>query len=271
MAATGLEVTLHQGRERAEVKRFTHTLNEIVASLREIDVVYIERATRATWVLASVLHRRGNLVIRLEARRVPARRDMADMLVPVQALVDGAKVLQHEPTVPHLFTPATVKRLADLAEPVDGLQTVGLATYNGRRGRRVDLTEKVQKNASSAVQPHEISWGSITGKVIALRDNTRTPGVRLTIRDEARREAVEGEVPETLAEQIRTAWRHRVTIGGKIRRNARGQAIRIDVDRIESMPEDNSGRPSTDSLLGAAEGEFIKLSVDEYVDRLRND
>jgi hypothetical protein len=32
MATTGLEVTLHQGRERAEVTRFTRTLNEIVQS-----------------------------------------------------------------------------------------------------------------------------------------------------------------------------------------------------------------------------------------------
>lgn len=271
MAATGLEVTLHQGRERAEVRRFTHTLNEIVTSLREIDEVYIERATRATWVLASVAHRRGNVIVRLEARRVPAKRELSDMLVPVQALVDGAKVLQREPTVPRLFTPATVGRIAELAEPTDGVQTVSLATYNGHRGRRVELTEKVQQNASAAVQPFEISWGSITGKVFGLKDNTKTRGVRLTIRDEVRREAVEGEVPEALVEEIRGAWRHRVTVGGKIRRNAKGQAIRMDVDRIEPMPEDDAGRPTTDDLLGVAADEFIKVSVDEFVDRLRND
>jgi hypothetical protein len=171
MAATGLEVTLHKGRERAEVRRFTHTLNEIVTSLREIDEVYTEKATRPTWVLASVAHRRrNNLVVRLEAKRVPVKRELSDMSVPVQALVDGAKALQREPTVPRLFTPATVGELADLAEPTDGVQTVSLATYNGRRGRRgrrVELTEKMQQNASAAVQPYEISWGSITGKVVA--------------------------------------------------------------------------------------------------------
>jgi hypothetical protein len=271
MAATGLEVTLHQGRERAEVRRFTHTLNEIVASLREIDEVYKERATRATWVLAAVSHRRSNLIVRLEAREVPKKRELSDMLVPVQALVDGAKVLQREPSVPHLFTPATVGRLGELAEPNDGVQTVSLATYNGQRGKPVGLTDKVKNNAAAAVQPYEFSYGTITGKVFGLKDNTRTRGVRLTIRDETRREAVEGEVPENLAETIRGAWRHRVTIGGIIRRNSRGQAIRVDVDRIEPMPEGDSGRPSPDELLGVAEPEFTKISVDEFVDRLRND
>jgi hypothetical protein len=269
-AATGLEVTLHQGRERVEVKRFTHTLNEIVASLREIDEVYIERATRATWVLAAVQHRRGNLVVRLEARRVPVRRPLADMLVPVQALVDGAKVLQREPAVPHLFTPATVGRLADLSEPREGVQTVSLATYNGRRGRRVDLTAKVQKNATAAVQPYEISYGSVTGKLFGLRE-VRGGALRLTIRDEVTRAAIEGVIPETLAEEVRSGWRHRVALAGPIRRNARGQAIRIDVDQIERMPEDNAGRPSTTDLLGAAESMLDGLSVDEFVDRLRSD
>ncbi|OCB25005.1 hypothetical protein A5674_22140 [Mycobacterium malmoense] len=70
---------------------------------------------------------------------------------------------------------------------------------------------------------------------------------------------------------MHSAWRHRVTVGGVIRRNARGQAIRMDVDRIERMPEDNSGRPSTDTLLGAAAGAFDDVSVDEFLDRLRDD
>ncbi|MCP2192520.1 hypothetical protein LX14_000210 [Williamsia deligens] len=67
MVATGLEVTLHQGRERAEVSRFTRTLDGIVLSLREIDQVYLTRAPRATWVQADLKHRR-------DRRRQPSRR-----------------------------------------------------------------------------------------------------------------------------------------------------------------------------------------------------
>lgn len=269
MAATGLEVTLHQGRERAEVTRFTHTLDEIVRSLREIDEVYVEHQTRATWVLAGVQRRYSNLIVKLEARNVPAKRDLSDMLVPVAALVDGARVLQHEPKVPRLFKPKTVNRLAELSVPRDGVQTVSLATYNGDRGERVKLNESVQKNANAAVQPFEISYGAITGKLFGLRD--KKDGVNLTIRDETRGDVISGWVPERLVEEVRSAWRHRVAVGGKIRRNERGQAIRMDIDRIEPMPEDDSGRPSTRKLLGAASAAFADISVDEFVDRLRDE
>ncbi|BBY67569.1 hypothetical protein [Mycolicibacterium helvum] len=270
MAATGLEVTLHQGRERAEVSRFTRTLDEIVRSLREIDEVYIANETRATWVLASLRHRRGNLIVCLEARNVQAKRDLSDMLVPVQALVDGAHVLQTEPSVPRLFTPATVNRLAGLSVPRDGVQSVSLATYNGERGEKVDLDESVKENAAAAVKPFEISWGTVTGRVFGVKE-LRAGRVKLTIRDELTRAAIDGEAPAALADVAGDVWRHRVTLGGKIKRNVRGQAIRMDVERIESMPEDDAGRPATDDLLGAAAELFRNVTVDEFVDRLRDD
>ena len=84
MAGTGLEVRLHQGRDRAEVSQFTRTLNEIVASLRDIDQVYLLRGTRATWVLDDLKHVRDDLVVRLQARNVPSNRDISDMMVPVR-------------------------------------------------------------------------------------------------------------------------------------------------------------------------------------------
>ena len=74
MAGTGLEVRLHQGREHAEVSRFTRTLDEIVLSLREVDQVYLLRGTRATWVLNKVEHQKNDLVVRLEPRDVPSKR-----------------------------------------------------------------------------------------------------------------------------------------------------------------------------------------------------
>ncbi len=269
MVATGLEVTLHQGRERAEVTRFTHTLDEIVRSLREIDEVYVEHQTRATWVLAGVQRRYSNLVVRLEARNVPSKRDISDMLIPAVALVDGAKVLQTEAIVPRLFKPKTVNRLAELSTPRDGVQTVSLATYNGKRGEPVKLNERVQKNANAAVRPFEISYGAVTGKLFGLRD--RHDGVSLTIRDEMQGDVISGWVPEGLVEEVREAWRHRVAVGGKIRRNEGGQAIDMRIDRIELMPEGDDGRPSTDVLLGAAAAAFVDISVDEFVEQMRGE
>lgn len=272
MAATGLEVTLHQGRERAEVSRFTRTLDEIVLSLREIDQVYLTRATRATWVLADLKHRRDNLIVRLEARDVPSAREITDMLVPVKAFVDGAQTLQSEPAVPALWKPQTVSRLAELAAPKKGVQTVSLATYNGDRGRRVKLSDRVKDNATAAVDTYQISYGTVTGKLIGVREVDKAGLIRCLIRDELHRAALDAIAPLPLADQLAEAWRHRVMLGGKVRRNTRGQAISMIVDRVELMPEDDTGRPDPMELLGALGPDpFDGASVDEAIAQMRRE
>lgn len=269
MAATGLEVRVHEGRERAEAVRVARTLTEVVASLREIDRIYLLNGTRATWVMADMERTAQDLVMRLEARLVPTDRDMADMLIPVVALVEGAETLQHEAEVPRLFSPNTVIRLGRLAEPKGGVQSVTLATYNGSAGEPVLLSDALRSNAAQAVKPFEVAYGSVSGTLSALRD-TRTKGtVKVTVRT-ATRQAVNGHVPDSLEDQLRQLWRHRVTLGGKVRRNARGQAIRIDVDTIERLPDGNEGRPSTDALLGAGVDWLEGLTVDELLGQLRD-
>lgn len=113
MPTTGLEVRLTEGRERAEVTRFTKTLDEIVRALREIDRVYLRKGTRATWVMAALSHNpdRDELVVRLEARPRSSARSSEDMLKPVKALVNGAERLAEVAEVPEYFSPATVGRL----------------------------------------------------------------------------------------------------------------------------------------------------------------
>ena len=271
MGATGLEVRLHQGRERAEVSKFTRTLDQIVLSLREVDQVYLLRATRATWVLDHLEHQSDDLVVRLKPRNVPSNRDVSDMTVPVKALVDGAEVLQERPTVPELFATKTVTRLAQLATPTVGVAGISLAEYNGETGDRVELDNTVKDNATAAVNPIHFSYGSVTGTLSGLRHvQRRGGGVYVTLRDDLHRQGITGFVRESQTEQLRLMWRHRVLLGGIIKRNSNGQPIHIDVDRIEQMPEDNAGRPSTDELLGVAAGWLGDMSGGEVMEQLRD-
>lgn len=269
MTAKGLEVRLHEGRERAEATRVARTLNEVVWSLREIDRVHLLHGTRATWVVADMDRQNQDLVMRLEARLVPTNRDIIDMMVPIEALVSGARSLAKIPAVPELFAPKTVTRIAALAEPKDGIQSITLATYNGRRGESALLSDPVRLNAAAAVRPFEVSYGSVTGTLSGLRE-TKGKSLRVTVRDALGKQAVDGFVPESMTEDLRDAWRHRVAVSGKVRRNARGQAIRIDVDHIERLPEGNTGRPSTDALLGAGADWLDGLTVDDFMREVRD-
>lgn len=76
-------------------------------------------------------------------------------------------------------------------------------------------------------------------------------------------------VPDSMTEDLRTARRHRVSLSGKVRRNARGQAIRIEVDQLELLPEGNSGRPSTEALLGVGADWLDGLTVDDFLREVR--
>lgn len=105
MTASGLEIRLHEGRERAEAARVARTLNEVVWSLQEIDRVHLLRGTRATWVMADMDRRQQDLILRLEPRNVSAKRDVPDMMIPAEALVRGATTLTEQPVVPELFAP----------------------------------------------------------------------------------------------------------------------------------------------------------------------
>ncbi|WP_349268680.1 hypothetical protein [Mycolicibacterium parafortuitum] len=268
MVGTGLEVRLRQGRDRAELSQFTRTLDAIRLSLIEIDGVHLVRGSRATWVVDDISHVRDDLVVRLRSRyKVTKDRDAEDMLVPVQALLNGAEVLHERPTVPDLFAPKTVRRLAKIATPTLGVQEVSLALYNGKVGDRVELDNAVRDNATAAVKPIAFSYGSITGKLCELKSAERGGGVRVIVRDG--NHAIAGHVRRDGAEQLRELWNHRVMLGGIIRRNSTGQALRIDVDHMEAMPDTNAGRTPPSELLGAYAGTLTDKQIDERLDRMR--
>lgn len=267
MAGTGLEVRLHQGRDRAELSAFTRALDEVRLSLREIDEVYLERAPRPTWVVEGLKEDKHDLVVLLQARSELAKRSDLDM--PVRALVDGARVLQDEPTVPEYFPPRTVDRLARLATPTVGIQGVSLAVSNGVVGNRIELNNAVRNNATAAIKQVAISYGSVTGRLTKLEKiERRQGGARITIRNG--RQAIAGYVPADKTETLPRMWGYRVNCSGTLKRNASGQIIHIDVlDSLELMPEGNLGRPSSDELLGAAKGWLTEGQIDEYLRQLR--
>lgn len=270
MTATGLEVRIHEGRERAEATRVAKALNEVVWSLQEIDKVHLLRGTRATWVMANMQRREHDLILRLEPRDVPSQRDLRDMLVPAQAFVAGVEKLEQQPVVPPLFAPKTVRRVAGLATPRDGIQAVSVAMYDDGLAQQTLLSDPVRRNAATAVKDFEVTYGSVTGMLSGVRDLAKRDMVRVVIRDSIGKQAVDGFVPASMAEDLRGAWRHRVLVSGKVRRNARGQTIRIDVEHIERLPEGNAMRPSTDRLLGVGADWLDGLTVDDFLDQVRD-
>lgn len=265
---TALEVRMRQGEHRPALAQFTSTLGQLSSALREIDrATVVERAERPKWVVDDLSHEGLFYTVRLTAR--PSRhRDRESLLRPVVALVDGARNLQAEPELPPYYSEATVSRLLKVAETTDGITEVSLATVNGDVGERVGLNDALIEHARAAVREAEVSIGSITGTLDVISTRARN-GVRVSVFDPVYRRAVTGTASGTLNDNLRHSWGHRVTVRGRITRNARGQAIRVAIADLELLPDDDSGRPSTSELLGADPNWTDGVSVDDFMDRAR--
>lgn len=269
MTTTGLEVRLRQGREKAAVHRFTKTLDDVVLSLREIDRLYLHRGTRPEWVIESLEHQANDAVIRLEPRASSRTRDLADMLRPVEALVDGITSLAERAEIPKLYSPETVERIQRIATAGNEFSQISMATYNGRVNSVAVLSPEVRENAASAVKGKDISHGSISGILDTVGATPRRNILRVRLFDGQTERAVSGNAAPALSEALREHWNHRVLVGGLVTRNAQGQAIRIEIAQIERLPENDLGMPSPHELLGAAPDWLDGMTVDEYMRGIR--
>jgi hypothetical protein len=274
MGTNGLEVRIRQGEERADVERFTRTLNRLVAALRVIDGAYTASVIRPKWVVAGLGSEGRDLVARVTARPDQrAKRSVQDMLVPVSALVRGVGLLAEEPEVPPFFVERAVTHLLQASQPADGVQEVSLATFNGKVGPQAAVSEAVRMNAAAAVQSGYVTWGSVSG-VLDIVNLRSKKSLKISVFDPATGQAVSGAIsmdqdPE-VHKTAREALGSRVLVGGRIHRNRRGQSLRVEVERIEVLGPMDAPKLKWGDLLGAAPELLDGPSVDEYLGRVRS-
>jgi hypothetical protein len=264
-----LEVRILRDTQDLELGRFTSTLGRVATSLREIDRATVEKGSRPAWIVDDLVHKDRAFVVHLTARPRRADRDWASLLRPIEALVDGVRSLADTPAVPPYYSEATVSRLMQIGKPEPGVSEVSLATVNGAVEHRAQLSSEVLENARKAVREDEVSTGSITGRLDILNARAKSGRLRISLLDPATRHAVTGSAPPGMSEELREAFGHRVAVFGRITRNHHGQAIRIQVSAIQQLPDDDSGRPSTEELLGIAPDWLGDLSVDDYLREAR--
>lgn len=274
MGPDGLEVRIRQGEERADVERFTRTLNRLVATLRVIDGAYTASAVRPKWVVAGLSSQGQDLVARVTARPDQrAKRSVEDMLVPVSALVRGVGLLAKQPEVPPLFVERAVTHLLEASQPTDGVQEVSLATFNGKVGPQAAVSKAVRENAAAAVQSGYVTWGSVSGVLDIVNLRSRK-SLKISVFDPATGRAVSGVISMDQDPEVHKAAREalgsRVLVGGQIHRNRRGQSLRVDVERIEVLGPVDTPPLKWEALLGAAPELLEGRSVDEYLGRVRS-
>ena len=273
MATTGLEVRVREAPELVDIDRLTTSLHALAAALRDLEgsSSVPAKRDRTVWVVQDLGYHEPFLSVQLTARTADHPHADPELLRPVQTLVDGVRQLTRTPELPPFYSDWTIKKLLRFAGTGGGIDAVSLATLNGVVGERHELSPAVLANARQAVAPRETSLGTVTGTldVLNARGTRSRDRVGLSVSDALTKRSVSGTADRQLIDDLRAAWGTRVAVIGSVTRNDRGQPVRVTATTIERLPNDDSGRPSTASLLGADPDWLGGQDVDDYVSAAR--
>ena len=182
-------------------------------------------------------------------------------------LVDGITQLREREELPPYFSPdiaaGIVKigkqaRVTGVSGVIFTLSAVGDA--DPRTSERI--TDAVIENAQRATEATETALGSVSGLLDAI--NLRRGAHEISLYDQETRRAVRCRFPDELFAEVQGSLAHKVRAFGELTRNARGQILRMRVDRIESLP-DAVNAPTVDELAGIAPWYTGEQSSDDFV------
>jgi hypothetical protein len=240
VALAAVEVGITGADGGIGVRAYTQLLSHVRVMLEEIDRLATPGSiSRPEWAVRSAEMTDSVFKVVLLPRTLPRRRDPDSLSVPPMALVEGVRSLANLPEIPHLFSEPVVSHVEDAS---------------------------VRENARRAVLPASVAWSSVVGvlDVISARREKRRVGL---LTDQGR--AVLCNVQNVPRDQLFDAFEKKVVAAGSLRRNSRGQPVRLDVESLDVLPPIGPLVSARD-LLGAARGVFEPLSSEEFMAVLRD-
>ena len=220
------------------------------------------------WLVDDLDHDRRELTVRLVPRMGSSKRSDESVLVPIEALVEGVAELQERPELPAFFQESTVSRLLKVGKPGQGIARVTLATVNGDVGPLQPLSDRLLSNGRDAVRPADESAGSVVGRLDIMNARAERK-LRVSLFDSASRRAITGYASAALREQVLLHFEHRVLAEGLVTRNERGQIVKIQIERLQRLPDDDSQRASVEQVFGADPEWLGGRDVDEFLREAR--
>jgi hypothetical protein len=267
LAAVEVEITGADGG--IGVRAYTQLLGHIRFMLEEIDRLAVSgNVSRPEWAVRSANTTGSTFRVVLLPRTLPKRRDPDSLSIPPLALVEGVRSLGSVPEIPHLFSEPVVSHVDKVGEQIgkSGVAGVCVISVNGDRSPEAPVDDAVRQNAQRAVQPVSVAWSSVVGvlDVISARREKRRVGL---LTDQGR--AVLCNVQSLSKEQLFDAFEKRVVAAGRLRRNSRGQPVRLDVESLDILPSVGPLVSARD-LLGAARGIIQPSNGEELMAVLRD-
>lgn len=234
-----LKVTLGVAPSGVTPRAYAGVLTQLTYSLEELDrLAEPDRRARASWLVSNTswTSQQGP-VIELRPDVRGADRTTEQLMRPGRALVSGVAHLRTQPEIPPAFTERIVDRISTVSHLIanrsSGLETVTLDSV-GEAPQRAAIDEQVSENAEKAVAPASLAYGSVVGTldVISARARQIKVGLHADFGP-----PITCNVHALPREQYLDAFDQRVLVSGLIKRNGRGQIVRIDADHLERLPD----------------------------------
>ncbi len=264
-----LTVTVSGKAEYLGVRSLQETLRDTLTVLCEVDrgVSSVEDGS-LEWEIVNA-STSSPLTIGFRSRPTVAV-DYSEQVI--EAYLDGLDSLNTTQAAPRYFTPVALKASKDLADHLgNGIAKVVFSTPQ----RRVDISTRMASNVSHLIEQPEAEatqpargdhheTGALEGTVETLTSHGK---FYFNLYDALTHERVRCTFDEVLSEQVRSAWRKRVTVEGRILYGADGRIKSIEVASIRLKPNRDSLPQFKDFGIDITGG--IESSL--YVRGLRDD
>jgi hypothetical protein len=257
-----IELRVEGSHGEITLRRFLGMMGEALAVLRDLDsAIAADPRGSLEWYVTN-LHA-SDLTATIEQRPKPGKMGDHGSLV-ASTFVRGLDTLQHEATQPPYMSESGLKAIGKLSSNigVNGATGFRAVAVGAQVSARVD--REAGANVRRVLAPRFKARGSVTGKLEMIQVHR---GRTFNIYGSRNHRAVRCSFREDLLEDAKAFLGDLVIASGIVHRNARGDALRLDVETIVSLT--TASVPRVDQIYGIDPNFTGDQTTAEYLAELR--
>lgn len=149
----------------------------------------------------------------------------------------------------------------------EGVAGFAVAAFTGRRDAHAEVSAQAAVNLDQLLPVKRHAIGSVEGTIETVSMHGGKP--RFIVYHSRTKKAVTCVIDDNLLREAAAMLGNRVSVGGVVYSNARGEPLRIEVHRMRRLRERHE-LPTTASLTGADPDFTGGLSTEEFLRSIRS-
>ncbi|HUA12544.1 MAG TPA: hypothetical protein VMA83_11125 [Solirubrobacteraceae bacterium] len=244
---------------------FVRALNRSRLILDELDVAISATHRRnLTWRIVDLGIASADALI----EAAPPRGEPDLPVLVASQFINGLSAVDRptEAVYPAYFSEQALKRVKGIAKDLSPDAATGFTVEDIDRKLSGRVSERAAANVSQLIAPRYSALGSVVGtlEVISIhRKSTYNVYEARTLR------AVRCDFDGADLESVKSALGRRVIVEGTVKRNAHGDAIRVEQPTLTLLPPDEE-LPPTSAIAGLVPDFTGDIDAGEYVRELRS-